>query len=726
MDPQIEYLLTKVVKRYRSQRWAWLLAIFWLSVAGAVLAGWIPLPRDLAFDGRNHAMPIAILAGIFLLLWVACRLAYRDLNAAARHVESAFPTLEQKLLTSTTPSVHASPYFRRRLVQDVVRHAQAFDWTKTVAPFRFWTAWGAQWLALVGLIAAIAFTWSSNSDGVMPYHSVETVLRDPNAWLVEPGDTEIERGSDLVITFRLAHPDSSDALVEPNVWIQTATTPSKLTMSRALNDATYGTSIRRVDAPLDYRVEAAGRTSRTYHVDVFEYPALVRSDAEIQPPSYTMQPEKRIEDTRKVTVAEGSELTWICKLNKPVPLAELIDERGDATPLVQEADDPTLYRVSITMVQSKRWKLRLVDEEGRSAKFDEQFSARVLPNNPPAIQVARPADQRVSALQEIELEATVTDDYSVRKTGVTYALSGQDNIDVTLWESSEISPASRKQVVAHTIFLEDMNAKPDQLLSYYFWMEDLDRDGEVRRVEGDMFFAEVRPFEELFRPGDSNASSPSSSQNQGSQAAGMAEELAELQRKIMSGTWNTTRDLAKANPNKSRTDIETLIESQQQARLQSEELSESIESEASVAILQEVQEAMDQATESLENAAVDPSTDSLRQAFRAERSAYEGLLRLRSREFEINQSQQSQSQSRSQSSSQRQRQQQLEQLKLEDDPSRYESESKPDTPDEAAQREMRQVMNRLDELARRQQDLNEQLRELDLALQEAETEEAKK
>ncbi|MFN5101458.1 MAG: hypothetical protein ACK5GJ_01545 [Planctomycetota bacterium] len=109
------------------------------------------------------------------------------------------------------------------------------------------------------------------------------------------------------------------------------------------------------------------------------------------------------------------------------------------------------------------------------------------------------------------------------------------------------------------------------------------------------------------------------------------------------------------------------------------------------------------------------------------RAAYEGLLRLRAREHEVTQNQQQQSQNqRSQSSSQRNRQQQIEQLQLEQDPSRYEEESQPMSEESPAERQIRQVMNRLDELARRQQDLNEQVRELDLALQAAKDQEAKK
>ncbi len=49
---------------------------------------------------------------------------------------------------------------------------------------------------------------------------------------------------------------------------------------------------------------------------------------------------------------------------------------------------------------------------------------------------------------------------------------------------------------------EAMKAVPDQLVSYFFWAEDIGPDGKVRRASSDMFFAEVRPFDQIFRQGE--------------------------------------------------------------------------------------------------------------------------------------------------------------------------------------------------------------------------------
>ena len=75
--------------------------------------------------------------------------------------------------------------------------------------------------------------------------------------------------------------------------------------------------------------------------------------------------------------------------------------------------------------------------------------------------------------------------------------------------------------------------QPDDLVSYYFWAEDIGADGERRQVASDMFFAEVRHFEEIFRQGQAPTASEQQQQQQqqqqeGGQNAEQAQELAEL------------------------------------------------------------------------------------------------------------------------------------------------------------------------------------------------------
>ncbi|HUP77153.1 MAG TPA: hypothetical protein VM260_01240, partial [Pirellula sp.] len=353
------------------------------------------------------------------------------------------------------------------------------------------------------------------------------------------------------------------------------------------------------------------------------------------------------------------------QLNKAVSVAELVDQTGNTTPLVVTKDDPLTYEASFVMTESQRWKVRLVDQDQRATKFEEELSAKVIPNRPPETKLVRAQDQNVSPLQELEMQATAKDDFGVQRSGLTFMLGDADPTEVTI----PVAEAKAGKVeLSHLIDMESLQAQPDQLLSYYFWAEDIDRDGEIRRVDGDMFFAEVRPFEEIFREGESMSKEQQKEQEQQQQSenAQKAEELAELQKQIISGTWNVIRHEKPKSISKTfADDTKLLMESQQKAFEMTDKLAEKIEDPRSQKYLEQVRDAMVVAKDLLGTASIDSDLMSLRGALRKEREAYEGLLRLRAREHQIVQSQQQQQES-SKSASQRNRQQQIDQLKLED------------------------------------------------------------
>ena len=269
------------------------------------------------------------------------------------------------------------------------------------------------------------------------------------------------------------------------------------------------------------------------------------------------------------------------------------------------------------------------------------------------------------------------------------------------------------------------------MLSYYFWAEDHAPDGGVRRTAGDMFFAEIRPFEEIFRQGeqptDEQMQQQQQQQQQGSQNAQQAEQLAELQKQIINATWKLIRREVLTKPSaKFTADTKLIAESQASAKEQAAALGEQLQDPRSKAYLDAALEQMDRALEELTKAGETPAIDRLQPALAAEQSAYQGLLKLRAREHEVVRGNRQQRGGGGGGGGGNRSQQQLNQLELSQSENRYESErsaaSQQNTQQQAAERETRQVLNRLRELAQRQEDLNQQMKELQSALQEAKDE----
>ena len=147
-------------------------------------------------------------------------------------------------------------------------------------------------------------------------------------------------------------------------------------------------------------------------------------------------------------------------------------------------------------------------------------------------------DVVASPLEEINLEAEVSDDYGVTGYGLTYTLAGTESQDIDA--GLRRHPAEKPQI-KHLLAMEDLKAQPDQLLTYYFWADDIGPDGTPRRTASDIYFAEVRPFEEIFRESQSfqNEQNQQQQQRPARRAAEPSgRQLAQLQKQIITATWN--------------------------------------------------------------------------------------------------------------------------------------------------------------------------------------------
>ena len=138
------------------------------------------------------------------------------------------------------------------------------------------------------------------------------------------------------------------------------------------------------------------------------------------------------------------------------------------------------------------------------------------------------------------------------------------------------------------------------------------------------------------------------------------------------------------------------------------------------AALEKAIKEMERSKAALEQAKKSP--DKLPAALAAEQSAYQALLKATPREYRMTRSR---DRSQSGNSSGQPSQQQLNQLELTGEENRYETERQATTTPTPQQREQAQTVDRLKQLARRQQDLNDRLRDLQTALQEAPTEQAR-
>ncbi len=732
INRELKHQLDRVDKRLRMYRFWSGLGIVLISTA--VLTGLIYAYQrgtgNTIEGGLQLTLSVALLGSFFVI--VASFFTRREQHRLAQQIESRYPQLDSVLVTALDQQPDKSTghwgYLQQSVVDKAVHHALVHDWRSLVSSkqmgfARFSAFAGIVFLVLgsLGLNSLPANRIPEKSTPEKLFDNVEIGYTEYDV-TIEPGDTEVEQGTSLLVLVRFVDrlPPEATLIYKTDGGVEHA-----VPMSRSLDDPLFGARIASVESPLNYRVEIGSQRTSDYRVDVFTYPMLIQTDARLLFPIYTNQEEKLVQDVRRVSAVEGTKLTLMCRVNKALATAqfvEVIENKEETISLDPSDTDTLIYETSFVVDRSRELELYLTDENGRTNRHLPKFRITMIENLPPDIKLTKPTrDIEVSPIEEVELAASAWDDFGLQQVGVSYSIPGRIEQEISIGDTF---PAKERIEVEHLLAFEELDASPDELLTWYFWAEDIGPNGEVRRVSSDLFFAEVRPFEEIFRQGQQPEENSQQQQQQSGQNAQQAEELAELQKQIINATWKIIRRETRNEPSTEfKSDMQLITESQQSALAQVLELEQNLEDAESLAHVERVKQEMQKAIQSLESAGSGSSISQLQPALDHEQAAYQALLRLRAREHEVVQSSQSQQSGQSQQSKSSRSQQQLNQLQLREDENRYAQQEQAQTEQEQQASEDRQVLNRLKELAERQGDLNEQIKEVQAALEEAETEE---
>ncbi|MBL9199675.1 MAG: hypothetical protein JNL39_04170, partial [Opitutaceae bacterium] len=702
-DDFLKSRLQRVASRFRWVAVWRALAVCWAAAALlTVMGAWV---MGASGGVSPHALPLVAAfgaaVGLGVFLYFVPRLP--DRRWVAQKIERRHPELDGVLLTAlqqqTEPGKEVG-YLQYRVIQEATARSQQSDWRGVVPASRLWAGVAIQCFSLGCFVYALAGLRVAKINGEAP------------AWIgadgvaVTPGDASVEKGDSFVVLARFggALPTGVTMVVR-----ESGAAPRTLPLVKSLGDPVFGGSIPEVAKEFSYHLEYRGEKTRDFKVTVFEHPKLVRSDVDLTYPDYTKLAPKHIEDTRRVSAVEGTKIDFALQLNKPVKSAKLVarDAKKTEIPLAVSPDKAVATLAGFVPGKSLTYDLRLTDAEDRPNKIQSAFVIDVLPNRPPEIRLASPrGDVRPSAIEELAFEGTVLDDFGTSAYGLAYSIGGGEPKFVELGKAGA---AKEKKTFSHLLNLEELAARPDDLVSWFVWADDIGPDGKVRRTQGDLYFGEVRPFDEIFR----ESQNQESGEGEGGGGGGEARRLSELQKQIISATWRLQRDGKNA---KYEADAKIVRESQEQALEMAGEAAEEARSPRQQAIWKTAMTEMEKAIEKLKDAAKDPAP--LAQALPAEQAAYQSLLKLQARETNVTRNKKGGGGGGGKQGNQRQ----IDQLDLKQADKRYETQRQAKAPQSQERREQQAVMNRLAELARRQQDINERLKELQTALQEAQTE----
>ena len=102
----------------------------------------------------------------------------------------------------------------------------------------------------------------------------------------------------------------------------------------------------------------------------------------------------------------------------------------------------------LILARDDSYRVRLTDRDGLNSSGDTEYFLRVMDDRPPDVRILRPAaDQQITPLEEVAIEARAEDDYGMSRFDLVYAVAGGSRRSC---RSSACSRHRRRAAGTHT------------------------------------------------------------------------------------------------------------------------------------------------------------------------------------------------------------------------------------------------------------------------------------
>ena len=443
INPALFDKLKPVIRREQ-----WRLVISFLAITWIVLAIVGILVYALNRSAQSALDPFLPSAWIWISAMVgigtlaAIGLAFFSMPSAetmAHRLEKEFPELDSVLLTAieqTPDQTEGLSFFQYDVIQKAIHHSFREKWASVVPGWKLFSSSLGAITGLVGVAAACIMLsllpTPEYDSSIHLFGDIKEPVKLDLTCNVQPGHTEIERGTNLLVLAEFAKDSPPEADLH---YTNEEGEDRVISMTKSLDDPVFASRILQVDQPLTYRVDFADESSEEFTVSVFEFPRLLRTDVQLDYPQYTNLPQKTLQDTRRFSAVVGTDAKLSFNLNKEIKSATLRPESkdGQEIQLSQNKENPLLWQTDLVVEQSEKYRLHLVDQKQRENKSPPRLTVKALQNLPPEIKLIEPPnDVAVSAVEEVSLSAWVLDDFGVARTGLAWSIGGGEISELEL------------------------------------------------------------------------------------------------------------------------------------------------------------------------------------------------------------------------------------------------------------------------------------------------------
>jgi hypothetical protein len=533
---------------------------------GAGIARWLA-PGDAALMVLSSTVCLAALAAVAVAAW---RLGHtpgdRQLarfveeRAALRRDVDPFDDVVVSAVDALPP-LESEP-FRGLVVEAAVRRLGAIG-AQGIVTSRALRRAGVEALAGVaalGVSAALAWPMLARAT------EAAWITVFPQSIQVEvlPGDTRVPAGQPLTIRASVRARGKLLTRFTPRLTVEAGNDSRIVAMTP--DGGGFVFAFESIDRSFRYRVTAGSRRSNEYTVTALVGARVARIDLRYEYPAFANLPPREERDAGDIYAPAGTRVRVRVHTDKPIAAGRMMFAQDAGRAKV--SDSGVLHPIGdqvlegeLLLARDDSYRVRLTDRDGLHSSGDTEYFLRVMDDRPPDVRILRPAaDQQITPLEEVAIEARAEDDYGISRFELVYAVAGREPKVVPFARTNGNAVA---RAGTHTLAAEDLGVQPGDVITYYARARDVGRGKRPTETRSDIFFLEVRPFSEEFVLAQSQAMSGMASEQ--------IETLVAAQKEIINATWNIERRAA-SGAGRSATDVTAIAAAQAELRSRAEQI----------------------------------------------------------------------------------------------------------------------------------------------------------
>ena len=565
-------------------------------------------------------------------------------------------------------------------------------------------------------------------------------LLPPQSITITPGDQSVRRGANLRVMAVMDGFSPDEAVIHVR---ETGGEWQDVEMVKS--PAGFEFTFFSLQKDMNYFVTTTGIRSPEFEIQVVEVPGIEKLELTYNYPAWTER-DPEIFELGDIRTLPDTRIGLKVTTTAPLPGGELVLNENGQPLTVDGVEATTEFMVTD---EGEYYIAAIVG--GEQVRLSDDYFIRIAKDGKPVIEFIRPGgDWNASNIEEVTARIEASDDFNLEALRLKYSINGGD------WETVTLAENTRDITAEYIFMLEDMRVPeeeetqtnvgqfsivtsnqeqqqrieeseeeyvnlmigtgedealtpapevplvPGDLISFY--AEGNDRTQTVRT---DMFFIQIQSYQRRY-----SQSQLSGGGGGGGGGGGPQDEISNRQRQIITSTWNLIREQAEdSNDGQIQVNSSLLSELQTTLAEQAATLAERTRARQLDNMDDQIEQFvsnMEEAVQSMYPASERLAAVELDEAIQPAQEALQHLLRAEAvfNEFQVN----NQQQGGGGGGGGRAQQDLAEMFELEMDLELNQYETGSNVSPQAQQAEEEDIMNQLDELARRQQQLANNLR----------------